>query len=121
MQLSLGHTWTNRHRFTVVGPATQLQNAFSSGTPVTLTGEDCTGDRVYLGVTRQTYGDMGVTMETLGLDAHLGEDASYLIDTQRLAEAPQLAAIIASEQARADQIDAEVAAQDDRYLDSDYE
>lgn len=121
MRLNLGHSWKHRSRFTVVGPAAQLQQAFESGTPVTLTG-DCDGDRVYLGISRQTHGDMGLTMETLALDAHLGEGlASYLIDTQRLADAPQLGAIVAREQARADRIDAEVAAQDDRYLNPDYE
>ncbi|GAA0406087.1 hypothetical protein [Streptomyces luteireticuli] len=83
----------------VAGPAETLRAAFEAGTPVTLDGA-YKGERVYLGHTRQTYGDYGITLETIGLDRDLGETskfpgvriAVYLVDLKRLELAPQLEA-----------------------------
>jgi len=87
--------------FGVRGESNSLREAFESGTPVTITSGDCAGERVYLGHRRQTWDD-GVTLETVGLDAELGESpkfpgvhvACYLVDTTRLDDAPKFAAAV---------------------------
>jgi len=97
-----------RGHIAAVGPAAQLKAAFENGTPVTLSGKHA-GERVYLGHRQQTYGDYGITLETIGEDntwtAPDGrEAATYLIDFTRLDDAPRLAAMVAeveNERARA--------------------
>lgn len=85
------------------GPSNTLRAAYEAGQPITL-GGSYAGERVYLGHTRQTYGDHGVTLETVGLDRELtvrGEaHAIYLIDLTRLDNAPKLAALVRAEDAR---------------------
>ncbi|MEC4016058.1 hypothetical protein [Streptomyces sp. H27-D2] len=84
-----------------IGDASILRAAFTAGAPITLDGKFA-GERVYLGHTRQIYGDYGITLETLGLDRELGESpahpgvqgAVYLIDLTRLDDAPRLAALV---------------------------
>jgi hypothetical protein len=96
---------TNRTRtrgaFGVRGETNALRAAFETGTPVTITSGDFAGERVYLGHRRQTWND-GVAVETVGLDAELGESpkfpgvrvACYLVDTSRLDDAPKFAEVV---------------------------
>lgn len=105
------------------GPASTLRTAYTTGQPITL-GGTFTGERVYLGHTRQTYGDHGVTLETTGLDRELtvrGEShAIYLIDLTRLNNAPKIAALVRAENARRSAIahaaEQRAADEDARYL-----
>lgn len=115
-----------------VGPADTLKAAFKTGQPLTLSGKFA-GETVYLGHTRQTYGDFGITLETVGLDRELGEApgfpgvqaAVYLIDQDRLDGAPRLAALIREEEGRAAaaawEAERRAAADERRHLDSDYD
>ncbi|MEC4016059.1 hypothetical protein [Streptomyces sp. H27-D2] len=127
-RLDRSRSWRTPGQFTAIGPATALQAAFESQTPVPLSG-DFDGDRVYLGISGPTYGDMGIVEQRLGRERLLGDDpdnpgvqlASYLINPRLLQDAPRLAALIDREQAEADALDARIAAEDDRYLNPDYE
>lgn len=115
-----------------VGPADVLKAAFESRTPVTLSGKFA-GERVYLGHTRQTYGDYGITLETIGLDYELGDSpqfpgvrgAVYLVDLTRLDDAPRLAALVAKTEAEttAAAVEAErrAAEEEHRYLNQNYQ
>lgn len=90
-----------------VGDGAILRAAFETGQPVTLDGKFA-GEQVYLGHSRQTYGDYGITMETIGLDYETGpvkgypgvEGAVYLIDFTRLEAAPRIAAMVAEVEER---------------------
>ncbi|OKH91518.1 hypothetical protein [Streptomyces uncialis] len=89
----------------VIGPADVLEAAFRAGTAVTLSGKFA-GERVHLGHTRQIYDD-GIILQTIGLDRTLGNScgrtgvhAIYLVNFERLDEAPRLAALIARVEAR---------------------
>lgn len=125
------NTRSVRGHIGVVGSLDILKAAFEAGETVTLTGK-FDGERVYLGHTRQTYGDYGITMETIGLDAELGESpkfpviigAVYLIDLTRLDNAPRLATLVheAEEKQFAAAAEAEQRAADEenRYLNPDY-
>ncbi|WP_432051843.1 hypothetical protein [Streptomyces xiamenensis] len=97
------HTRQVRGHIGVVGAAAVLKSAYEAGQQVTLAGKYA-GERVYLGHSRQTYGDYGITMETIGCDRELPDGhrdypgvpcAVYLLDMSRLDEAPRLAAYIA--------------------------
>jgi hypothetical protein len=123
---------TRRHRGHIgaVGPADTLRSAFETGQPITLSGKFA-GEQVYLGHTRQTYGDYGITLETLGLDQELGENprhpgvagAVYLVDLTRLDAAPRLAQLVreAEDKTSAAAMEAErrAAAEEDRYLNNE--
>lgn len=101
-----------------VGPAAQLAAAYRSGNAVTLAGKFA-GERVHLGYARQTYDD-GASVETIGEDrtwTHEGQEvAAYLIDLNRLEEAPRLAALVADvlnrEAARAAEVEGRAAAKE---------
>lgn len=126
-------TLTNKTRtpgapIAALGDADELRHAFETGTPVTLSGKHV-GERVYLGHSRQIYGDHGITIEKTGLDRTLGESpkypghiiAAYLVDMNRLQEAPTLAALKA--QADAENLANAIATEDriaaeDRRLDN---
>jgi len=73
----------------IVGDADALAAAYANGTPIAPTNDPYDGDLLYLGYTRETYGDYGRTLETLGL-AYLKDDgrAVYYLNTGRLDEAP---------------------------------
>jgi hypothetical protein len=127
-----GHTRKIPGSIGAVGPADTLKAAFEAGQPLTLSGKFA-GETVYLGHTRQTYGDYGITLETIGLDYALGETpdlpgvqgAVYLIDQTRLDAAPRLAAVIQAERERTDaaafEAERRAAEEERRYLDSDYD
>lgn len=103
--------------FGVCGSAADLAAAFDAGTPVTPTNTPYAADRIYLGVTRQAWGDYGLTIETVGL-AYTRDDgqAVYHIDTKRLAaEAPALYAALEEMWERED-----VAAEADDAADREY-
>lgn len=110
-----------------VGPVNVLRAAYETGQQVTLDGKFA-GERVYLGHSRQTYGDAGITLETIGLDRELGEApgfpgvqaAVYLVDLTRLDDAPQLAAMVRQVEgrttARAAAAEQRAADEEDRHL-----
>jgi len=107
--------------FGIRGDATTLAAAFETGTSVTPANAPYSGDRIYLGLTRETWGDYGRTLETKSL-AYTKDDgqAVYYIDTTRLSEAPAFASAL---QEMWDQLDAEEAAmarRDDEYLNPRY-
>jgi len=107
-----------------VGPAEVLKAAFENREPVTLSGKFA-GEVVYLGHRRQTYGDYGITLKTIGEDRtwqHNGRTlAVYLVDLDRLDQAPRLAQIVAEAEARAyaeaAEAEARAAAEEAAYLD----
>jgi hypothetical protein len=121
-------TFTSKTRTTgalgVMGPADALEEAFRTGSPVTLDGK-LAGEVVYLGHLRDGYDD-GATVETVGLDRHIGETprfpgveiACYLLDQTRLDGAPRLAELVAkarnASMRRHLEMEARVAAEDDR-------
>jgi hypothetical protein len=108
--------------FGILGDAGILAAAFENGTPVTPTNEPYAGDRIYLGVTRETWGDYGRTLETAGL-AYTKEDgrAVYRIDTQRLAaEAPAFYAVLVEMWDREEAAEAAVMSQDRAYFNPRY-
>jgi hypothetical protein len=76
----------------VRGDATELAAAHANGTPISPTNAPYVSDLLYLGLTRETYGDYGRSLETLGL-AYTKDDgqAVYYLNTSRLDEAPALA------------------------------
>lgn len=76
----------------ILGDAAALAAANANGTPIAPTNKPYAGDLLYLGLTRETYGDYGRALETLDL-AYLKDDgqAVYYINTSRLDEAPALA------------------------------
>lgn len=88
----------------VAGDADILQAAFEANEQITLDGK-FTGERVYLGYRHQKYNLVAdaVRLETTGLDKMIGEHekfpghtiAAYCIDTNRLDDAPKLAAAVA--------------------------
>lgn len=111
----------------VIGPADALRAAFESGAQITLGGKYA-GQRVYLGYTARGW-DGRPVCATKGLDHEMGTypsapdvlGACYLVDTDRLADAPRLQRIVddaleasAAAEARAD-------AADDAYLNGYYE
>ncbi|WP_224274111.1 hypothetical protein [Streptomyces sp. LS1784] len=85
-----------------VGRPEVLAAAYAAGEQVTITGKQFTGERVYLGVTRETF-DLdrdAVALQRIGLDQEFisqggpykGERlAVYLIDMERLDDAPGIA------------------------------
>ncbi|MFI9463741.1 hypothetical protein [Streptomyces xiamenensis] len=126
------HTRQVRGHVGVVGAAAVLKSAYEAGQQVTLTGK-YEGERVYLGHSRQTYGDYGITMETIGLDRELPDGhrdypgvpcAVYLLDTERLEGAPRLREYIyqAEAESRIQAMEAEARAQrdEDEYLNPRY-
>lgn len=111
--------------FGVTGPADILKAAFETAEPVSLGGE-FSGERVYLGHVRQTYGDYGITPETVGLDRELTDGgAVYLINLNRLDEAPRLARQIGEEQDERTEnamlAERRANADEERYLNPDYD
>jgi hypothetical protein len=76
-------------QYGIRGDAADLAAAYAAGTPIAATNDPYDGDLLYLGSTRETYGDHGRTLETLGL-AYLKNDgqAVYHLNTNRLDEAP---------------------------------
>lgn len=76
----------------IIGDAAALATAYAAGTPIAPTNDPYDGDLLYLGLTRETYGDYGRTLETLGL-AYLKDDgrAVYYLNTSRLDDAPAFA------------------------------
>lgn len=85
-----------------VGAPDALAAAYQSGAQVTIAGRQFTGERVYLGITRETF-DLdrdAVVLQRIGLDQEFtsqggpyqGERlAVYLIDMERLEDAPGIA------------------------------
>jgi hypothetical protein len=110
-----------------IGPADTLKAAFETGQPITLNGKH-EGEQVYLGHSRQTYGDYGITLETIGLDYEIGETpkypgvlvAVYLIDLTRLDGAPRLAELVRRVEGerlqRIAEAEQRAAEEEDRYL-----
>lgn len=88
----------DRHHYGIRGNAAALAAAFEAGTLVTLDSGTYTGDKLHLGYTRETYGDYGRTLETLGLHGIQDDgQAVYYIDTTtvaRMGEAPLLKAAL---------------------------
>lgn len=76
----------------IVGDADALAAAYAAGTPIVPTNGPYSSDLLYLGLARETYGDYGRTLETLGL-AYIKDDgrAVYYLDTNRLDQAPAFA------------------------------
>ncbi|WP_431979993.1 hypothetical protein [Streptomyces qinglanensis] len=104
------------------GDAAALAAAYEAGTPVAPTNGPYAQDRIYLGNTRTTYGDYGITPETRGL-AYTRDDgqAVYHIDLSRLAEhAPAFAAALQQIDDEIDAADARMRARDDEYLNPRY-
>lgn len=100
----------------ILGDAAALAAAYAARTPIAPTNDAYDGDLLYLGLTRETYGDYGRTLETLGL-AYTKDDgrAVYYLNTSRLDEAPALAYALGE----ADDYDPYDAADDD-YLNPRY-
>ncbi|MER5875499.1 helix-turn-helix domain-containing protein [Streptomyces sp. NPDC001910] len=108
--------------FGILGDAGILAAAFENGTPVTPTNEPYAGDRIYLGITRETRGDYGRTVETVGL-AYTKDDgqAVYRIDTQRLAsDAPAFYAVLEEMWDREEAAEAAAMSQDRDYFNPRY-
>lgn len=103
------------------GNADVLAAAYEAGSPVAPTNGPYAADRLYLGSTRETYGDYGRTLETLSL-AYTKDDgqAVYYIDTTRLAEAPAFAAALQEQQDREDAAEMANRRRDDGYLNPRY-
>ncbi|ACU71733.1 hypothetical protein Caci_2824 [Catenulispora acidiphila DSM 44928] len=76
----------------ISGDATALADAYTNSTPIAPTNAPYAADLLYLGSTRETYGDYGRSLETLGL-AYIKDDgqAVYYLNTNRLDQAPALA------------------------------
>lgn len=112
---------TKRSAYGVRGDADSLAAAYEAGAPVIPTNGPYAKDRLYLGRTRETYGDYGRTLETLAL-AYTKADgqAVYYIDTTRLDEAPAFAAALQQEQDRMAAEEAAMYASDDEYLNPRY-
>jgi hypothetical protein len=112
-----------RNLYGVLGNAEQLAAAYEAGTPVTLT-DDYAGDKLPLGYTRQTYGDYGRTMETLGLYRIEGDgQAIYYIDMSTVAhmdEAPLLKADLLKTWEAQEAAAAAADAADDEYFNPRY-
>jgi len=113
----------------VAGPAAELLAAFQAGDAVTIADGPFAGERVHLGLRRQTYGDHGITMETLGLDGPTWmregiEWAAYIVDTDRLDDgAPNLAEtyrrVVGERLHRIAEAEARQQAADDAYLNNE--
>lgn len=103
------------------GNATELAAAYEADTPVIPTNGPYAQDRLYLGRTRETYGDYGRTLETVAL-AYTKADgqAVYYIDTSRLDEAPAFAAALQQEDDRLAAEEAAMYASDNEYLNPRY-
>lgn len=92
-----------------------------NGTPVTPTNAPYRQDKIYLGLTQETWGDYGRTLETLGLAYSDNDQAVYHINTQRLAdEAPAFYAALEEMWEREDALDAAADARDDEYFNPRY-
>ncbi|WP_181785055.1 helix-turn-helix domain-containing protein [Streptomyces phytophilus] len=106
----------------VRGDTDTLAAAYQNGAAVTVDSGPYAGDRVYLGLTRWTLGGYGRTQEILGL-AYTKDDgqAVYYLDTNRLAEAPAIAAAFQRFDDEVAAADAKTRAQDDAYLNDPYE
>jgi hypothetical protein len=103
------------------GNADDLAAAYEASAPVIPTNGPYVEDRLYLGLTRETYGDYGRTDETLAL-AYTKDDgqAVYYIDTRRLDEASAFAAVLQQEQDEMAAEEAAMHARDDEYLNPRY-
>jgi hypothetical protein len=109
-------------RFGIRGNAADLAAAFANGTPVTPTNAPYAQDRIFLGLTRETWGDYGRTLETVSL-AYTNPDgqAVYHINSSRLApEAPAFYAALEEMWAREDAEEAAINARDDEYFNPRY-
>lgn len=111
---------TSDGSYAVRGDADALAAAYETGAPVTPTQARYAQDRLYLGDTRETYGDYGRTLETRGLAYTSGSEAVYYIDMARLDGAPALAAALQELQDEMDAEDAAMARADDEYLNPRY-
>lgn len=112
----------NSGRYLALGNAANLERAFRTNLPVRITTGPCAGDTVHLGLHGTTYGDYGVTPETLGLLRTFSNGtAAYAIDIHKLDAAPRLAAIQDAAEAEADRREIEAAAADHAYLHPTYE
>lgn len=76
----------------VRGDANTLATAYEAGTPITPTNAPYAQDKVFLGLTRETYGDYGRTAETVAL-AYTTDDgeAVYYLDTNNFSQCPAFA------------------------------
>ncbi|MFJ4188143.1 hypothetical protein [Kitasatospora sp. NPDC089509] len=115
--------------FGAVGKPEALAAAYKSGAQVTIGGRQFTGERVYFGVARQTF-DLDrdeVVVERTGLDREFTEQsgpyegerlAVYLVDMDRLEDAPGIAEAYRQEKAARTQrrldLQARVDAEDER-------
>jgi hypothetical protein len=108
--------------FGICGDAAQLAAAFENGTPVTPSNAPYAQDRIYLGLTRETWGDYGRTLETVGLACIKADgQAVYHIDTQRLAaEAPAFYAVLEEMWEREDAAEDAANARDNEYFNPRY-
>lgn len=112
----------NAGRYLALGNGADLKRALCDKLPVHITTGPCAGDTVRLGLRGTTYGDYGVTPETVGLVRSFASSrAAYAIDTANLDAAPRLAAILDAAEAEADRREIEMAAADRAYLHPDYE
>lgn len=112
---------TSDGSYAVRGDGDALDAAYKTGDPVTPTQVRYAQDRLYLGDTRETYGDYGRTLETRGLAyTKEGGEAVYYIDMARLDGAPVLAAAIQELQDEMDAEDVAMARVDDEYLNPKY-
>lgn len=103
------------------GDAESLAAAYEAGAPVTPTNGPYSGDRLYLGRTGETMGDMGRRLQTEGL-AYMKDDgeAVYYVDTARLSEAPAFRAELARVADEVAAADAAMYARDEEYLNPRY-
>ncbi|MFE9250747.1 hypothetical protein [Streptomyces sp. NPDC007088] len=110
-----------RGRYGVRGNAEALAAAYRDRAPVTPTNPPYAQDKVFLGLARQTYGDYGITPETLGLyDTTDDGDAVYYLDTNDLSQCPAFATAYWEAIAQTDQAAAAAQARDDDYLNPRY-
>lgn len=99
------------------GPAATIRAALHGAAPLTITGQNATGDTVWLAPrTKQVWRDDAVTVDTTDIARTIqhpehGEIAYAWIDQTRLDQAPQLSAL---ERARRQREATERAAQDER-------
>lgn len=112
---------TRTGRYGIRGDADTLAAAYEAGAPVAPSNAPYADDRIYLGLTRETYGDYGRTLETTAL-AYIKSDgqAVYYIDTERLDEAPAFRTALQQEQDRMAAEEAAMYARDDDYLNPHY-
>lgn len=103
------------------GNADALATAYEAGTPITPTNPPYRQDKLYIGRTRETYGDYGRTLETVGL-AYTKDNGEvvYYLDTSRLGEAPAFRAALEEVEDQEEEEYRAMARADDEYLNPPY-